>query len=128
VIRFECKEKGSVLIEGILVLSLLILPSMAFNLELIRAAQMHVMSHHWCFIYVRLRSLGRGENESRRTVHQWTAAALGRAGANRLWRIVRSETWRDMKGIRGRVQVRYQGLFPLYKDRLQVTKQCLFSF
>jgi hypothetical protein len=111
--RKRNRAKGSILIEGLLVLSFLMIPVVGLNLELIRAGQKQVELHDFCFSYTRCRALGGKDTQCRNfggpIPHQ------------------RSTAFIDSKGIEGKAVIRYYGFFRFLHDRFQMTKRCHFS-
>jgi hypothetical protein len=125
--RRRGNSRGSVLIEGALGFGAVLLPLFALECEVIRASQYHALFHHWTFHYVRSRALGVGEARARSQIRAKARAAFGSEEARRVSRSLTSETWREGRGIKGRLKYRYPGFFATFHPRFQVTKGCLFS-
>jgi hypothetical protein len=124
--RGTVNRRGSVLVEALMVSSLLAIPCLGLSFELVRAAQLHVMVHHWCFMYVRYRALGISETESRSRISKFAEKALGSRSAARYARILDSTSERRLRGIVGRLHLRYPGFLKFLKDRIRISKKCLF--
>lgn len=117
--------KGSVLIEGILGLALLI-PVSALALEVVRASWEHATVQNLCFEYSRNRFLGAAEAEARRQMRR----TLGRSHPNSeaIFRYFDSGVSVSAERFSGWVRWRYSGLMGANFSRSQVTKRCFFSY
>jgi hypothetical protein len=121
-------RRGSVLIEGVLTLGLLVLPTMGLNLELIRAAQYQAGLHHVGFLYTRFRTFGVEERAARRRAIGALTRAFGAKEARRWQRSVDTEFESHDGFGEGTVVYRYPGFHAYLHDRFQMTKRCRFSW
>ncbi|MBI1861829.1 MAG: hypothetical protein HYR96_13020 [Deltaproteobacteria bacterium] len=76
---FRCSHHGQVLIEGLVALGLTTMV-LALGLELVRSAQQKVLMRHSCFMYLRLRALGREEEVAMERTKKWMKEALPPSG------------------------------------------------
>ena len=120
---------GSVLVESLVSLLVLILPCFFFHLELIRAAQYQSLLHHWAFRYVRERAMGSSEERARDEFLTTAKLAFGSGEYRKLSNNIHSDLhFLPSRGLRGRLRYRYPGFLARFHERFQVTKTCLFFF
>lgn len=130
------KPKGSVLIEGVFSLSLLVF-GVILNIELVRRARFEVLLHHGAFLWVRGRALGRSEAEMTRVLRRFWETALGETAAKALAHAVRTKEAAVPGGGEVKLFLRYPTFlrFPIEKEKremmkhhFQMTKPCKFPF
>ena len=126
-------RQGSVLIEGIMALTLLLL-AVCLNLELLRRAQYEVLLHHGAFFLARGKALGVSGRESRHELKLFLERALGRSLGNRLHHFTAVDGQVNSSG--STVTLRYR--FPTFlrfefpnregqnKHHFELTKVCRF--
>lgn len=118
--------KGGIAIETVLVLALIVLPLMAFFMDLIRLSQNQAVLHHMCFLFTRYQALGVGRQEALEKAISFFDGALSFAELRSLKRATVAETELLSDGVWGTVRYRFVGLFPFWHRRFQVTKRCHF--
>ena len=124
--RLKAGQKGSVLVEAVLSLMLVILPLLAFHIELLRLAQYHALFHKMAFQYVRLLGLGESESEAKAVAFRLPRTAFREREAIHIVRYADFTPEEKTRGIEGRVRYRYSGFFTFWKPRIQLTKSCQF--
>ncbi len=120
--------QGSVFLEAVSSLALLFFPSLIMTVELGRATQVQAMLHHLAFHYVRHRTFGASERDSKQVAFAQAVRGLSEKEQRRWHRVV--DFWsekREGKEIWSRVRIRYSGLWSWMHSRFQMTKTCSFS-
>lgn len=116
-------RRGSILIEATLSFLLLILPTLAFQIEVTRAAQNLAVLHVAAFHFVRQRALGVPSGKARLL----TGGRYTRLLPTWERRLVDWESWKDTSDrIHARLRVRYGTFFPFLQERKQLTRRCQF--
>lgn len=120
--------KGSLLVEAVLVLGLLLFPLSCFGIEIFRAAGFHAVLQALSFHYVRAVGMGKAPSVAQREAWALFGAALPPTLQRRVKRLADFELSRTSRGLQGRVRYRYHTLLPLWQKRIQITKSCPFYF
>ena len=123
-------ERGSVLVEGLAVLSLCLM-SVVVNFELIRRVRFEVVFHHAAFLTARFRMFGLGAREARGKATEFVESALGDVPRNEGTLDV--EENRFQENLESLWRLRYPAFlrFPYEgqtKHHFEVTKKCKFPY
>ena len=124
-------ERGSVLVEGLAVLSLCLM-GVVVNFEMIRRVRFEVVFHHAAFLTARFRMLGLGTREARGKAWEFVESALGEIAREGEGTMTIEER-RFQKSLESRWQLRHPAFlrFPYEgrtKHHYEVTKKCKFPY
>lgn len=123
---FRKAQSGSVLVEAVFALSLIIIPLIGVNLEVIRGAQYQVILQEMVFRYTRYRVFHVADERARRA-SLFVTRAFGDGESTRMKRSAHFSFEPKSNYGEGVVVYRYPGFFPMH-DRIQMTKRCRFSW
>ena len=131
--RLRRSQRGGILIEGVVALTVLLL-AICLNLEMVRRSQFEVLLHHGAFLFVRGRALGVGLQESRQVLTDLLTRGLGKTLGSHLSRSIHLQETSGPGGRETTLHIRFPTFmrfeFPdgrgRTKHHFELTKRCRF--